>query len=159
MQRFATPTLFLGLIVVAAGAALRFYRPSWTAAWPTALIVGGLLLLVGLYASFPNARSVWGRRTTRYGLNALVMILLIFGVIALVEAVSYRHNWRVDLTENKRQSLSPQTVKVLKELKTPVKAIAFLRPDIPGKRTTEDRLKLYAANSDGKFSWETKIGR
>jgi gliding motility-associatede transport system auxiliary component len=155
MQRFATPALFLGLIVVAAGMAVRFYWPSRTAAWPAALIVGGLLLLLGLYATFPNARSVWGRRTTRYGLNALVMILLIFGVIALVEAVSYRHNWRVDLTENKRQSLSPQTVKVLKELKAPVKAIAFLRPDIPGKRTTEDRLKLYATNSDGKFAWET----
>jgi ABC-type uncharacterized transport system involved in gliding motility auxiliary subunit len=155
MERFATPALFLGLVGVAAGAALHFYRPSWTAAWPAALIVGGLLLLLGLYASFPNARSVWGRRTTRYGLNALVMIVLIFGVIALVEAVSYRHNWRVDLTENKRQSLSPQTVKILKELKAPVKAIAFLRPDIPGKRTTEDRLKLYAANSDGKFSWES----
>ncbi len=155
MQRFATPALLLGLIGIAAGYALRFYRPSWTAAWPAALIVGGLLLLFGLYASFPNARSVWGRRTTRYGLNAAVMIVLIFGVIALVEAVSYRHNWRVDLTENKRQSLSPQTAKVLKELKAPVKAIAFLRPDIPGKRTTEDRLKLYAANSDGKFSWET----
>jgi len=155
MQRFATPALLLGLIGLVAGYALRFYRPSWTVAWPAALIVGGLLLLLGLYASFPNARSVWGRRTTRYGLNALVMVLLIFGVIALVEAVSYRHNWRVDLTENKRQSLSPQTVKVLKELKAPVKAIAFLRPDIPGKRTTEDRLKLYAANSDGRFSWET----
>jgi ABC-type uncharacterized transport system involved in gliding motility auxiliary subunit len=154
MQRFATPALFLGLIAIAAGAVLRFYRPSWTAAWPAAMIVGGLLLLLGLYASFPDARSVWGRRTTRYGLNALIMILLIFGVIALVEAVSYRHNWRVDLTENKRQSLSPQTVKVLKELKAPVKAIAFLRPDM-GKRTTEDRLKLYAANSDGRFSWET----
>ena len=68
-------------------------------------------------ASFSSFRDVWGRRTTRYGLNALVMVVLILGVIALVEAVSYRHNWRVDLTENKRHSLSPQTGKVLKELR------------------------------------------
>ncbi|MBI4012452.1 MAG: GldG family protein [Candidatus Rokubacteria bacterium] len=155
MKRIATPALVLGLIGLFGGLVLRQYRPSWAVAWPAALIVGGLLALLGLYASFPNAREVWGRRTTRYGLNALVMVVLILGVIALVEAVSYRHNWRLDLTENKRQSLSPQTAKVLKELKTPVKAVAFLRPDIPGKRVTEDRLKLYAANSDGKFRWET----
>lgn len=155
MKRIATPALVLGLIGIAAGGVLRVYRPSWTAAWPAVLIVGGVLLLLALYASFPNAREVWGRRTTRYGLNALVMIVLILGVIALVEAVSYRHNWRADLTENKRQSLSPQTVKVLKELRAPVKAVAFLRSDLPGKRTTEDRLKLYAAQSDGKFTWES----
>jgi ABC-type uncharacterized transport system involved in gliding motility auxiliary subunit len=154
MQRLATPALVLGLIGLAAGGVLRQYRPSWTAAWPAALIVGGLLLLFALYASFPSARAVWGRRTTRYGLNALVMIVLILGVIALVEAVSYRHNWRVDLTENKRHTLSPQTVKVLGDLKLPVKATAFFRPDQPGKRTAEDLLKQYATQSNGKFTWE-----
>jgi ABC-type uncharacterized transport system involved in gliding motility auxiliary subunit len=154
MQRFATPALILGLIGLAAGGVLRQYRPSWTAAWPAALIAGGLLLLFALYASFPSARVVWGRRATRYGLNALVMIVLILGVIALVEAVSYRHNWRVDLTENKRHTLSPQTVKLLRELRLPVKATAFFRPDQPGKRTAEDLLKQYAAQSDGKFTWE-----
>jgi ABC-type uncharacterized transport system involved in gliding motility auxiliary subunit len=90
----------------------------------------------------------------RYGVNALVMVALILGVIALVEAVSYRHNWRVDLTENKRHSLAPQTIKVLQELKVPVKATAFFRPDQPGKRTAEDLFKQYTARSDGKFSWK-----
>jgi ABC-type uncharacterized transport system involved in gliding motility auxiliary subunit len=154
MERFSTPAVVLGLLGLAAGGVLRQYRPSWTGAWPAALIAGGLLLLVGLYLAFPRVRGAWGRRTTRYGLNALVMIGLIFGVIALVEAVSYRHNWRVDLTENKRHSLSPQTIKVLAELPVPVKATAFFRPDQPGKRTAEDLFKQYAARSDGKFSWE-----
>jgi len=154
MKRIATPALVLGLVGVFGGFVLREYRPSWAAAWPAALIVGGVLLLLALYASFPNAREVWGRRTTRYGLNALVMVVLILGVIALVEAVSYRHNWRVDLTENKRNTLSPQTIKVLRELKVPVKATAFFRPDQPGKRTAEDLLKQYAVQSDGKFTWE-----
>ncbi|MBI3455601.1 MAG: GldG family protein [Candidatus Rokubacteria bacterium] len=154
MQRFATPALVLGLLGLMAGGVLRVYRPSWTAAWPAALIIGGLLLLFALYVSFPSAQAVWGRRTTRYGLNALVMIVLILGVIALVEAVSYRHNWRLDLTENRRHSLAPQTMRILQELKVPVKATAFFRPDQPGKRTAEDLLKQYAARSDGKFTWE-----
>ena len=157
MRRFATPALVLGLAGVIGGVLLRQFKPAWSNAWPTALIVGGLLLLVALYASFGDAtrvRSALGRRTTKYGLNALVMVVLIIGVIALVEAVSYRHNWRVDLTENKRNSLSPQTLQVVRELPVSIKATAFFRPDQPGKRTAEDLLKQYAARSEGKFAWE-----
>src|SRR5262245_13381809 len=155
MQRFATPATVVGLIAIFGGLGLRMYRPSWAAAWLAAAIAGGLLVLIGIYLRIQSPRDVWRRRTTRFGLNAMVMIVLVLGVIALVEAVSFRHNWRVDLTENKRQSLSPQTIKVLRELKASVKAIAFMRPDLPSKRTSEDRLKLYETNSDGKFSWES----
>ncbi len=155
MQRLGTPALVLGLVGLALGGVLRVYRPSWAAAWPALLIVGGLLLLLGLYVSLSgDVRRAWGGRTAKYGFNALVMIVLILGVIVMVEAVSYRHNWRVDLTENRRNSLSPQTVKVVRELPVPVKATAFFRPDQPGKRTAEDLLKQYAAQSDGKFTWE-----
>jgi ABC-type uncharacterized transport system involved in gliding motility auxiliary subunit len=83
-----------------------------------------------------------------------VLVVLILGVITLIEAVSYRHSYRIDLTENKRWSLSAQTVKVVGELSAPVKAIAFFRPDQPGKRTAEDLLKQYASRSNGKFTWE-----
>jgi ABC-type uncharacterized transport system involved in gliding motility auxiliary subunit len=155
MQRLATPALFLGLAALVAGAVLRVYRPSWARLWPALLIVGGLILLFGLYASFAtNVRRALSGRSTRYGLNAAVLVALILGVIALVEAVSYRHSYRVDLTENKRWSLSPQTIKVVGELPSPVKAVAFFRPDQPGKRAAEDLLRQYAARSDGKFTWE-----
>ncbi len=154
MRRFATPALVIGLLGIALGGILRLYRPSWTMAWPAAVVIGGLLLLLGLYASFPSVTGLWGRRSTRYGLNALVMIVLILGVIALVEAVSFRHNWRVDLTEDRRNSLAPQTVKVVRELPVPVKATGFFQPDQGGKRRAEDLLKQYAAQSDGKFTWE-----
>ena len=155
MRRFATPVLILGILGLVGGGALQLYRPSWTHVGPAVLIAGGLLLLAGLYFAFASGfRDLWGRRTTRYGLNAAVMVALILGVIVLVEAVSYRHNWRLDLTENRRWSLSPQTINVLRELKVPVKATAFFRPDQPGKRTAEDLLRQYAARSDGKFTWE-----
>ena len=155
MQRLGTPALLLGLAGVVAGVVLRTYRPSWTKVWPALLILGGLVLLLGLYALFAsNVRRALAGRATRYGLNAAVLVVLILGVIALVEAVSYRHSQRWDLTENKRWSLSPQTIKVVGELPGPVKAVAFYRPDQPGKRTAEDLLKQYAARSDGKFTWE-----
>ena len=40
-----------------AGFVLQNYRPSWTKVWPALLIVGGLVLLFGLYASFATQRA------------------------------------------------------------------------------------------------------
>ena len=94
-----------------------------------------------------------GRRGTRYGAGAAVMILLALGVVVFANALSSRHSVRWDFTENRRNTLSPQTVQVLKTLKTPVEAIAFFRTDTPGKRTAEDLLGQYAAQSGGKFTW------
>jgi ABC-type uncharacterized transport system involved in gliding motility auxiliary subunit len=153
MQRLATPALFLGLVGLAVGVGLRLYRPLSTTAWAAALIAGGLLIVLAMIASLSGYRDLWGRRATRYGLNSLVMIVLMLGVVVLVEAVSLRHNWRADLTENRRYSLAPQTIKLLKELKVPVKAALFFRSDQP-KRTAEELLRQYSARSEGKFTWE-----
>jgi len=118
--------MLVGLAGLVAGFLVRNYRPSWSTVWPVLLIVGGVVLLFGLYASFAtNVRRALAGRATRYGLNAAILVVLILGVIVLVEAVSFRHSYRIDLTENKRWSLSPQTVKVAGELPVPVKAIAF----------------------------------
>jgi len=63
------------------------------------------------------------RRRTAYGVNTALAVLLLLAIVALVEALSYSHNRRFDLTEGKRQSLSDQSVKVLRGLAKPVKAV------------------------------------
>ena len=99
-------------------------------------------------------RPFFTRRPARYGLNALVMVALLLGIIALVEAVSYRHSYRLDLTENRRHSLSPQTIKILQGLKVNVEATGFFRADQPGRRVAEDLFKQYASYSGGRFTWQ-----
>jgi ABC-type uncharacterized transport system involved in gliding motility auxiliary subunit len=113
-----------------------------------------LLVLASLLGHVKNIRGVLGGRTARYGLNTAVMVLLLVGIIGLVEAVSYRHSARLDLTANKRHSLSPQTVQLLRNLKTDVNAVAFFRGDQPGKRVAEDLFKQYARYAGGKLTWK-----
>jgi ABC-type uncharacterized transport system involved in gliding motility auxiliary subunit len=81
------------------------------------------------------------------------MALLALGIVVAANAISFRHSTRWDLTENKRNSVSPQTIQVLRTLKAPVSAIAFFRSDTPGKKTAEDLLSQYATYSGGKFTW------
>ena len=101
-----------------------------------------------------DARATLRGRTARYGINSAVMILLLLGIVAIVEAVSYRHNARLDLTENRRNSLAPQTVQVLRDLKTDVNAVAFFRSDQPGKRVAEDLFKQFARYAGARFTWK-----
>ena len=145
----------LGLAALAAGVVLPFAWPGRAQYRGFLLIAGALLVLASLLARVENYRSFLGRRTTRYGLNAAVMILLVLGVTGLVQALAAQHSWRYDLTENKRFSLSPQTIQVLGALKTDVNAVGFFRSDQPSKRVSEDLFKQYARYAGGRFTWRT----
>src|SRR3989304_1231239 len=70
-------------------------------------------------------RDFVGRRFTRYGTGSIVTIVLVLAIIVFVEAISAKHHVRVDMTQNKRYSLSEQTEKVLKGLNREVEALAF----------------------------------
>ena len=132
--------------------ALWHFYPGVPAQW-VFLGLGVVLLLLSLALNTGEARSAMGTRTARYGAGAAVMALLALGIVVAANAISLRHSIRWDFTENKRNSVSPQTIQVLRTLKAPVSAIAFFRSDTPGKKTAEDLLTQYATYSRGKFTW------
>ena len=144
---------YLGIAVLAAAVLLPFLRPEWGRARAALVAAGVLLVLASLLGYLKDARGVLGRRTMRYGLNTAVMVVLLLAIIGFVEAVSYRHSSRLDLTSNKRHSLSPQTIQLLRNLKADVNAVAFFRSDQPGKRVAEDQFKQYVRYAGGKFTW------
>ena len=146
---------YVGLAALAGAVALRFgISPRWAQYWGFFLIAGVLLVGASLLVRIKNYRAFFGARTTRYGLNAVVMILLVLGVTTIVQALSYQKNWRWDLTETKRFSLAPQTIQLLRNLKTDVSAVGFFRSDQPGKRLAEDLFKQYARYAGaGRFTW------
>jgi ABC-type uncharacterized transport system involved in gliding motility auxiliary subunit len=146
---------YLGVAVVGFGAILPFVRPDWNRYRWTIIGVGVVLVIASLLARVEDFRGLFGRRSMRYGVNTVVAVALLLGATVVVQALSFRHSARWDLTENKRFSLSPQTIQLLGGLKTEVDAVAFFRSDQPGKRTAEDLLKQYARYANGKFTWKS----
>lgn len=146
---------YVGLALLAAGAILPFARPEWGHYRGFLVLAGALLVVASLLARVEDYRAFLGRRATRYGLNAAIMILLVLGVTGLVQALSFQHSWRWDLTETKRFSLSPQTIQILRNLKTEVNAVGFFRSDQPGKRVAEDLFKQYARYANGRLTWKS----
>ncbi len=158
MKRFLDWAGYVGLAALAALAILNWTRPPFmtggraTWIWWSLLVGGVVLVLVSLFTVMRGSGGL-GTRTVRYGLNTGVAVVLLLGIVGLVEAVSYRHNARLDLTENKRNSLSPQTVQLLRDLKTDVNAVAFFRSDQPNKRSAEDLLKQYQRYAGNKLTY------
>ncbi len=121
--------------------------------FPLTLIWIGLLsLLLFVYTYFPEIREFIAKRSTKYAFNTAVMTMIFMVIVGLIGTMSVRYKVRVDLTENKRYTLSSQTVKILKSLKDDVEAIAFYRSDERTRQAMHDLLKEYSYYSP-KFSF------
>ena len=154
MRRLADIAFYLGLAALAAAVIQPFALPTQGRFWRPLVATGIVLVVLSALPWLASARHKLGARTMSYGLNAVVSIVLILGVVSFVEALSARHSARFDLTENKRRSLSPQTISVLRGLKTDVNVVGFFRADQPGKRVAEDLFKQYAGFAGKRFTWK-----
>jgi len=154
VRRLADVAFYLGLIALAAAVIQPFALPTQGRFWRPLVAAGIVLVVLSSLPWLAGLREKLGARTMSYGLNAAVSIVLVLGVVGFVEALSARHSARLDLTENKRRSLSPQTVSVLRGLKDDVNVVGFFRSDQPGKRVAEDLFKQYAGFAGKKLTWK-----
>ncbi len=60
-----------------------------------------------------------------YGLNTAISILMVLGILVVIMLFSHSHHKRYDMTENKKYTLSKQSVDLLKNLDRNVTAIVF----------------------------------
>ena len=64
-------------------------------------------------------------RQTKYGLYVTSYVLVVLAILVVANVLANRYNKSLDTTANKRYSLSPQTVKIVKDLKQPVTITYF----------------------------------
>lgn len=101
---------FLCMVVLAA---FQVMAGGWVAAnW---FLLTGAVGLIAL-AIFLDAAMYWEfltMRTTKHGMNMGVMILLAVTTLVCINYLGYKHNKTWDLTEERLNSLSEQTTKLL----------------------------------------------
>lgn len=98
-------------------------------------------------------------RTVSYGTGALVTTVLVAGILVIVNAFSYRHFTRVDLTENKRFTISESTREVLAGLDDVVNIQVYLSEKLPPYMVTitdqiKDILEEYQVYGRGSIAVE-----
>lgn len=118
---------WLGCALVFGAVGVRFFRPEWDqyaiyGAWAG-------LACIAVYAAgqWRDIAAFFRRRQGRYGALATIGVLVAFAIVIAVNYLASRQNKRWDLTEARQNSLSEQTVKVLKGLDAPAKFTVFDR--------------------------------
>ncbi len=137
----------LGGILAGAGAAIYFVAPERT--WLIAGVesLAAACLTVFLVTHYEMFRDISARRSTRLGLNSLLMIVLFTTILGIVNFLSARHSIRWDFSETKRFTLAPQTARLLRELSREVKATVFTGDQGPARAAYRDLFDSYKAHT------------
>lgn len=115
----------LGVIALILGAILYWIHKGFVLSARISLLAGIVLILGSLAYFLYEQREFFTRRTTKSGINALALILIFIGILALINFLGARHKVAWDTTSNKAYSLADQTRKELKNLKSDINIYLF----------------------------------
>lgn len=121
----------LGLITLIIGLGIMLFLPEMKLGIWGVLAVGMALLVIAFVLDFQRVRRTISGRRGRFGLGTSIMASIFIGIIILINAISIGKYYRFDTSSLSQFTLTPQTIDVLENLDTPVKAIGFFVPNDP----------------------------
>ncbi|MCI0611584.1 Gldg family protein [bacterium] len=125
MEKFKKLSFILAALFILSALFIKLQRPELQKYANYAVIAGIVFFLISLWFERKELKAFFTARSTRYGLNSLVMVLLVLAIVILANWLINRHPYRYDTTKNQQFSLSPMTKNALKNLKQTVKITAF----------------------------------
>lgn len=146
---------WLGIGVMAAGLSAGVISGVWSAI-PIGLVSGGLVLTViwlvlRWQMSPPSAGGWWRLRSVQAGTNAILTTVAVGVILAGVNFLAARTPAQIDFTEAQLFSVAPQTQKIMKQLKQPVKVMVFSAEAAPQQRSL---LEQYQRINPDRFKFE-----
>ncbi|UCG51256.1 MAG: GldG family protein [Candidatus Latescibacterota bacterium] len=143
----------VGLTLLLIGASLYAINSPQRMLVQWTLAVGALMMLGYVTFNLRLIISFFEKRSSRYGANTVVMIVLFATILVVIQALSTRHNRTFDLTRNKRFTLADQTLGVLANLEKDVDVFAFYQRGAPERFFADGLLGQFAQRSD-RFRFE-----
>lgn len=128
MTKLGKVLLILSGLILIVGGLAKFLIPDNRLAW-IPIILSLVLFLIEVGVDFRLYKEFFGLKTTKHGMNMGIMILLVFVLLVAVNFVAVKKNIKWDLTTEKINSLSDQTVKLLKSLDQDLRIYGFFRED------------------------------
>ncbi|HDT15026.1 MAG TPA: hypothetical protein ENN55_02335 [Firmicutes bacterium] len=135
-----------GILLVIFGGISVVLLGAFTGANTAALAAGGLFTLIYIFIDRERVLKAAASRQARYGINAGIYTLLVLGIIVVIQAIAVSRPVVIDLTEEKKYTLSEQTLNVLNSLDAGINAYYFYSVSARSVRV-EDRLKMYETAS------------
>jgi len=136
--------LILGLLSVFAATLSVIFIPNYKP-WAFGFMMAtAAFFLIWVLSAFPRVKSYVGRRSTKVGINSIVMTVVVISILVGVNFVAHKNEVEKDLTREGLYSLSEQTLKILKNLNQEISITTFLAADVePMVVDALDQFKVY----------------
>lgn len=138
MSKWGLASLLIAALCMMIVVIARFILGGWLDMLWFPLGMGLVSFAALVITEFRTILDFLTMRTTKNGMNMGVIILLMLVVLASVNYLSIRHNKTLDLTEEKINSLSDQTLNLLKQLDEDV----FIHVFYKGEEAAQGREQL-----------------
>jgi ABC-type uncharacterized transport system involved in gliding motility auxiliary subunit len=152
-RKFAPYGLVLGFLAAVTALILRVSAGQFTLGVKISIGVAVLGLVLFVLLDPKTILETFKGRRAKYGGNALVLTLAVIGILVVVNLFIFNNDVSWDLTEDKVNTLAPETLDILNSLQVPVSAQAFYSSNLnPG--TAETLLSNFKRNANGMFDYE-----
>lgn len=138
----------LGAAMGIAGLFIYFIWGEFVWLFTAIEISAAILLSVFFVTHFEMLRDFSSQRSTKFGLNSIVMVIIFTAILGIVNFILVRHELRIDLSDSGAFSLSQQTKTILENLKSDIKITGFFAGQSKVRARAEDLMKNYKHHSD-----------
>lgn len=132
MKKYATLIGLVGVALLLAGFVVYSINSAITTI-AAILFIAGVVGVIGyIILKFNEIKSGLSSRSTKFGSNAALMVIILFGIMVVINILATRFSFRADTTAAKVYSLADQTRKVLKNLDKDVTVYGFFKSNEEG---------------------------
>ena len=134
---------FSGILLALAGLILPSFVPD--ANWVTTVCESLALVCFAalFFFHFQTIKHFSRQRSTRLGMNSVLMVILVGAIIVLLNFLAARHAPEWDFSETQNFTLSRQTYQVLRTLEEPISIKVFAHERSPHFASFRDLLNTY----------------
>lgn len=120
----------------------------------TLISLGVMILGLAVYTILEpeKIRQALTGRQARYGSNIFITSIAFVGILFVLNWFVYNNPKNWDVTQDKANTLAPETIQALTNLPEPVTAVAFYASVSPEGAT--ELLEKFKSNSNGKFDYQ-----
>ena len=120
----------------------------------TLISLGVMILSLAVYTILEpeKVRQTFTGRQARYGSNIVITSIAFLGILFVLNWFVFNNPKSWDVTQDKTNTLAPETIQALETLPEPVNAVAFYATTSPQSAT--ELLEKFKSNSNGKFNYQ-----
>lgn len=132
-----------GIALVIAGGGASLLTGQWTVLYQSLMAIGVVCLAIWWWGLL-RVNTAWAtRRSTRAGASAFVVTTALLVILVALNLFAFRYSYTLDLSENQRFTLAPQTQTLVARLDKPIKVWIFDSQPAEGDRALLKNYQQY----------------